>query len=467
MYGLILFDSFLAGADTELDYERYRIQMGFLVATFLFFIALMLRYTQKSWASPAVLFSLEWAVICFLSSLQLYGMYGVSDYTWFIIFVGSMSFLVGTGLGRNIRVKKSFICTNSDDDCLIRQPFISVKMFWLFMVILLIYSSFDFFQSMVLLQAGFTLDEIRAASVGNLEIEGFVYKIGALADTLRLVFSVIELIVVAAGIYYFVTDARKNYKLIVAVLILELMKSFSNGGRFNLAYMVVELVVCMILYKKIYRSSGKAFSKKTMKIIKFVVLFLAVTIVFITLLRRTQINELEKKYYKYICGNTVFFDLHVQRLRGADFLSLGYASLWGLWNFFFPFFHTLGFPHPQLYLSTGENIMDTQTFLQIGNDMSTNAFITPFYHLYADFRIPGVILGMVSFGIIAGYYYKKAIVNKDSYSIICYLIISQMIFKSLQHYPFTNSTYFFGMVVLLILGRSRRLGYQRRNFDRR
>ena len=96
--------------------------------------------------------------------------------------------------------------------------------------------------------------------------------------------------------------------------------------------------------------------------------------------------------------------------------------------------------------------MDTQTYREIGDELVTNAFITPFYHLYADFRWIGVIVGMFLFGAVAGYLYKKAKYYMDGTQIVYYLIISQMIFKTLQTYPLTMKEYIFALAAMIFLG---------------
>ena len=77
--------------------------------------------------------------------------------------------------------------------------------------------------------------------------------------------------------------------------------------------------------------------------------------------------------------------------------------------------------------------------------------LAPFYYLYADFRIFGIIIGMTVFGLIAGYIYRKAKDLNDETSVIFYLIISQMIFKTIYGYPFASKIYFWAIILMFII----------------
>lgn len=60
-------------------------------------------------------------------------------------------------------------------------------------------------------------------------------------------------------------------------------------------------------------------------------------------------------------------------------------------------------------------------------------------------------MGMFVFGVIVGYIYKKARYYQDGRHMVYYLIICQMIFKSLQMYPFSNKTYLSVLLIISIL----------------
>lgn len=424
--------------------------MGFVVTSILFFVGIILYSKKKTISSPDILFCLEWGAISFLASLQLYTLYEASLKTWMIILIGSLFFVVGTAFGNRIMIKRAKYDT--EGTVYHDNPLMNRRWFWIFVIFMVGYTLYDFLQSYRYLMMGYSLGEIREASVGIIKIPRFVRRTGGVAEYFGIIFSGIELFTVATGITYFISDMRKNFKMMVGVLAYVILRSFTNGGRFGLAYIVVEVFVCYSLYRSSEGYSGIILSQKAKKWMRGIILFVIAVILMVTLIRGAAINELIVKFYRYICGNVVFFDLHVQDLDQSQFWSLSFASLYGLWIIFLPILNKLGISYPQLYLDSVSKVMDTQTYREIGDELVTNAFITPFYHLYADFRWIGVIVGMFLFGAVAGYLYKKAKYYMDGTQIVYYLIISQMIFKTLQTYPLTMKEYIFALAAMIFLG---------------
>lgn len=427
--------------------------MGYFVAIFLFFCGIILYLIKRTFASPDIIFCLEWGIISLLASFGLFSMYSASNKTWIIILCGCISFLIGTFLTNMVKFKNGL---NSKNKCQVeyinktKEIFMKQKTFWILMGFMFIYTLYLLSKSIEFISLGYSLGEIREASVGMANINGYVRHTGFLAESIDLIFSTVKLIVNAVGINYFVFDMKKNYKMIVAILILEILLSFANGGRFGLTYIIIEVLVCVNLYKKSGKNINFYISSKLKKKVRKIVLILVTTIIIVTLVRGAKVNELIIKYYRYICGNIIFFDLHVPNIDNSGVYSFPFSGMYGLWAVILPIFNFIGIPYPKMYLYTVENVMTAQTFMKIGDNLHTNAFITPFYYLYADFRWFGVILGMFIFGIFASYTYKKATIYMDSRHIVYYLIVSQMIFKTLQTYPLANKSYVVAIFVIII-----------------
>ena len=174
-------------------------------------------------------------------------------------------------------------------------------------------------------------------------------------------------------------------------------------------------------------------------------------IVIVTIMRGAPIDELLKKYYRYTCGNTVLLDYHINRLNSNNILSLSFGGLFGFWSFILPIFHKIGLAYPTIYLDCINEVMVGQNFVEIGTDMYTNAFLSSFYHVYADFRIFGVIVGMLAFGIFCSFLYRKAITRKTPLFMVMYLIASQMIFKTLQEYFLSSAQYFLPILAIVLI----------------
>ena len=429
--------------------------MGYAVSLALLLIASTLHYCRKTWVHPDTLFCYEWGIISLLSSLHLFSMYATSDKTWCIIFVGAISFCIGTTFGSRMKLAGTI---QLQEGYLQRTPFFSDKLFWIIVFVSLLISVPDFIQSVKLMMRGVSLGAIREASYGIINLQDYNYKSGAFYQIFTLIKNILRYTVVAVAIESFVYDMRKGAKKLIIVGFTEVMISFTSGGRFAVAYLIVELMTCFGLYKRYGASVEYHISTKTKRWIKRLVVLLLGLIVVLTFIRGANVSDLVVKYYRYICGNIKFFDLHVEQLKESGFWSLGYAGLYGFWSTILPFFNMLGIAYPLRYLDTIQQVMNTQTFLSIGNRMSTNAFITPFYYLYADFRFIGVILGMFIFGVFAGIVFKKVTISMQPSYIVFYLVVAQMIFKTLQVFPLVSDAYFFGiffMAIIIKMGKKR------------
>lgn len=429
--------------------------MGYLVSGILVFLAWILYKKNGTIAAPEVLFCVEWSFISFLASLRLFGLYEVSWMTWMIVLAGSLSFLFGASFGKRIIVKYSISEERENADVFLMGK----KCFWIFLIIMTIYVLYDFSQTYQYLAAGYSLGQIREASVGMSEIVGYNRRTGALAEYIEIIVGVMELLVVASGITYFISDVKKNYKMILGVLFFETLYALTNGGRYGLAYIIIETLVGYFIYKSIKGQMQISLPKAVKRWMKRILVFIISMILIITLMRGAETSELIQKYYRYICGNMVFLDLHINKLNEIGYWSFSYAGLYGFWSIILPVLNSLGITYPENYLETITKVMDTQTFQKIGDNLVTNAFITPFYHIYADFRWVGLVIGMFIFGSIAGNIYKKARYYADGEHIAYYLILAQMIFKTLQTYPLASKNYVVVLILIFIVEKKRRYKY--------
>ena len=417
--------------------------MGFIIAFYLLISVFFMIKREKTLSSPNIIFYLLWGIIVFLASLRLFDLYDVTLKTWLIILIGCIFFLCGIRLSNRIKIVKSDNVNNDNN------TFISKKVFWILFFILCLYLFPNLIQTLYFMIKGYSLDEIRLASYGMTEIEGYV-RVSGVLEYIDLVFSIIELYVVAIGINFFVKNI-KNKDIMFAVFAYVIIKSLTFGGRFGIAYIIIEIIVCYFLYFSAKDGKKTDLHKKLTKYITRIILASSVVIVFLTLARGSQVSELLKKFYRYICGNIVFLDIKISEIDSIKFLSFSFAGFYGFWSTVLPFFNKIGILYPSIYIDTINNVMNTQLYREIGYSMTTNAFVTPFYHLYADFRIFGVIAGMTGFGFIAGYIYRKAKELNDETSIVFYLIISQMIFKTIYGFPFASKPYFWTIILMFII----------------
>lgn len=363
-----------------------------------------------------------WAIITFMASLRLFNMYEASAKVYSIILVGCVSYYIGV------------INTTHNLQAIANQQYklgfiYSKTFFWIAFFYVFISRIEPFIKSLVLLQAGTEMGEMR-----NMFFEQSQSPI----EVILGVFSnFLTPIVEVSGVLFFLTNIKKNFSCLLAISILVLMNSTISGGRFALAYLILELVIGYLLLK-----DRLLIQVKISKTFIFIVLFFFIfCILGITLLRGIEDEGMLEHYYVYLCGNIVFFDLKIPMIESISWHPFT-TAIWGFWAQFLPFIHAIGIPYPDWYLSLPNNVMNTQEQMLIGENLSFNAFSTPFYYLYADARWLGVIIGMYFFGFFAKRMYELVETSKSHQSLCFYIIVCQMSFNTIFSYPFVNNAYF-------------------------
>lgn len=362
-----------------------------------------------------------WALIVFFSSLHLFGMYEVSDRMYFLVLVGSVAFYLGN-YKTQVHIKNAGHIDKS-------ERYIPGYVFFISIIILVLMQVKPFIQSLLLQARGAELREIRT--------EFFEQDKSALQTLMETITSIFVPLLEAYGVVMFAKDMKKNIIYLLSVIVLVGMKSVISGGRWGIFFLLVELIICVSLFKK---SSLVKYAFKTKFFLVSIIALLVGSIVFVSLQRGIENEDLVKHYYMYLCGNMVFCDQRLPLLDnwGVFPLSIG---LWGLWYLIFPYLHFFGIPYPPWYSVVSDTVMTTQDTMPIGEDMYMNAFSTPFYYLYADTRWLGIIVGMFLWAKIAGKLYQRVIIEGSSKSIIFFLLSCQMIFNSIFMFPFVNTGY--------------------------
>ena len=417
--------------------------MGYINALLIFALFIISYKTDHFIYSPIAFFCLEWGIIILLASLRLFGLFEASFQTWLIISLGTFSYISGVLICKHfMHVEHGF----SNDSALF-----TTRSFCTILLIVIAFKIPQLFNSINALCHGASLDDIRHASYGLTKLQYYVdFDSSPIFQYLEVIISILELFIEAAGIEMFFYNNKSNYRYLLSVLLIVLIDSFINGGRFQVFYFLIEILACYEYYRKRMLSTSSK-RKVYSKYVFILIAFLCIVIFGLTIFRGTQINELFAKLYRYICGNIIFFDIHIQRINSNDFYSMSMAGLYGFWAILFPILHKFGLPYPKIYTETIIKVMNTQNFIKIGKRLMTNAFCTPYYYLYSDFRYFGVVLGMICFGIIVEFVYKNVEFSNGRKQLTLYLIVIQIIFMTLDAYPFSSKVYSITIIIILII----------------
>lgn len=424
-------------------------QVGYIVSAMLFIIAICDLKKERTIAAPIAFFCLEWGGISFLASLKLFSFFEASARTWLIILIGSLSFVAGSMFGRRIKFDSGLVLQDKPFNYNHRRR---LYFFYALLLLFFVIKTPELIECVSLLCKGTPLSLIRAARYNQTELDGYTSLRGVRHYLVHVFAPTIDLFAVALGILIYLLDIRKQKRVIFLLIVNEAIKVLLGGGRFDLAHFVIELVICFELIRK-RKLFSPLFLQRSKKIVIGLVVAACVAIVYVTTARSIDINEIFEHLYIYICGDVVLLDQKLKIFETTNIWARGLAGGFGFWSLFFTFTRVvLGISDPQLWVDVYKNIMTGQDVLQIGQDVYMNAFVTPYYYLYADFRLFGVVFGMLVFGILSGLLYRRAIQHPNIINIVPYLLISQMIFKTLHTYPLVSQHYMLTFVVFLIMG---------------
>ena len=327
-------------------------------------------------------------------------------------------------------------------------PFFNIPTFWIIFVFILFSTYKDFEYTLSFLEQGYTLGQVKhAMSTGDTSIVDYERGSGAIYRITKVVYPGFRLLVSAVGIHYYVKGGKWSSLYLVAIISLTILESFTTGGRLQVFQLIITLFVCYNLIYSRKSNTKFRFSKATIFISIGVLVF---AIIAVSMARGWEEEDFSEKYYRYLCGNIALLDYYLPKITDSTPYYLVWNSFNGLWGIIFPVLYFIfRIPKPDIYQNALNTINVTQDDVQIAPDTFMNAYTTPYYFLYADARIPGVILGMLLLGFLCGKIYANVKQNMTGRNIAYYVIVSHMIFQTLVSYPFTYSSYTF--VVLFFL----------------
>lgn len=400
--------------------------MGYVVFLSILFITVTTYLKEKKVESPIFVFGLLWTTVTLLAALRLYGLNDVSLKSWLIILIGTLSFFLGVMLSRRFCVRQIVMKNVQDKEYYIFSKKTYNILFAL--VVLLLFG--QALTSLKYFMSGTSLAQIRSAYYGLSALDGFQQKdTGSLSIYLNYIQGAVSRVLVAIGAVSFVENRRKLdlFKSILLVF----MSVIIAGGRYDILFLLIDLFVATQWVKK-QKTDYKPISFRMKRRIEIILILGFIAIIVVTILRGSTVNEVVKMFYTYICGNVALLDIHIGELDQIGAYSSGIAGLYGIVYFIYPILHFIGIPYSPKYLVTTTYVMTGQQWLQIGEDMYSNAMLTSYYYLYADFRYFGIVVGMLIMGYIIGKLHTKSFYRNDRCLIIYYMIACQCILTTIQ-----------------------------------
>ena len=406
--------------------------------TLVFGLVLLVEYIRTHTVStPIIIFVGLWFVVFVLGLFHPFGFVGYSSRAILNIGTGILCFIIGYYFilifNCHYKFKKQRIIQNEDFEL-----YINYKILLAVAVLSLLGSFISLIYAVFGMARGLSIADLRQSMLGYSDEE---YISNPILNAFIVYFAspAKKILIPFAAIFWF---QRVHFSFVYITLFSLLSDMFSTGGRVNLLYAIIVLIVVASYYRfKI--------SRRVKKRMIFFISIGVIAIIVVTLLRGSSVV---RTLYSYFSIPVPLYSTYSQHLLEDDFISYGGAT-------FYPFFYV--FNMIVKCLGGRSEFLDNLVYY-VGYPQDTwvgglfdrgvyNAFSTQFYYFYMDFRIVGIVLFSLLFGIICGQFYYSSFVRRKTYCLPWYLLLVQAMFGSFVIWQLGSTKFFVACVIMLIV----------------
>ena len=379
----------------------------------------------------------------FFAILQLYNFYGLSNSTFFLLFIGLFSVFLGFFIGGK---KKIAIHNNSHNS----KHSYNEKIMLAINILILLFIIVRVLVLLRLIVSGYSWWNIRLIASGN-DGENFSSYWGS-SIVYNIYTYVIAPIIYMEAPMLIIMIYNKKYRdnrLVILLLINFGLFSVMTVSRNLMSFLVVYFVVGFFVFHKHKDPKVRNSIKKFKKFIPIVILILIAAIWKISSLRDTEEDILETLYI-YMVGGLPSLEYRLNYYFYPTY-TFGLYTLRGFIRPLLLVIHIFGFDDPSIYQTVVQIASDCEAYVPIGDDVRMNAYATIFYSLFRDGGYIGIVIGSVLFGWIMKISYNSMKRKDDIRSYVIYFLIIQQIFFSMARFYFVFPTRAFSYVWAFIL----------------
>ena len=396
------------------------------------------------------LFLLEWIVVMFLAKQKIYGLYDVSASVEQIVLIGCVAFLCGHIVSIVLR-KYRFVAKRNSN----RETFYSLRyeMLYVLGIVCVLYFLPQFIKALGALLSGNSMNAIRLLVQD--ETSGFSSgsKIKNLLSNFIVLPSATALEALCIADFWV---GKKDKKLLIITATVVLFRIVSDAGLTPLVNLAMYLIFGYLVTHKRREIKSNREAKKDRKLVRRCSV-IGLGIILIISLARTS-STLSRQLYFYFAKSPVLFSQWKEAVDSANLVTYGLTSLNGyIFSIVYLVKNLLGLNYPKLLQSSYDMIAATdsvwKTIAQGGT--AANAYVSAFWFMYTDYRIIGVIIGMLCYGYIVSRTYFKLINQKNVYRLAIYLLLLQGVMFSFIRFPFAKPYYALAFIIIYLASRKR------------
>lgn len=397
---------------------------------------------EKIIINPVTVFSAEWAVILFFSSISLLTLYTPKDSTYMLIFYGILFFLLGYALNRHFFSK--LLVRNKE----VTSSYLNYNFSYILLIITTLYYIFDLYR--IINTVGiFTLQNVQRA----LQDSVVEYNNSPFRVLLLLVFvqpGSIVLPIIASVDFWF---GKKKKGLFFGTLIMLIIKMLASASRSTLIsfiiYFIISGFICLHTSKKgIFSTTTRNYFKKNKKMINYSVILGILLFGLMTVSRGATIA---RNIYLNFAMPPIMFEKWINNITDPNLIGYGQASLNGfLYIILWPISKLLGTNMPELFSRVYELIMNTDTQWQwIGDKIIANAYVSLFWFGYVDGKLIGIIIESFIFGWVNSITFRNAIKYTSQQNVAIYCMMFYSVLFSFVRMQFSMTNFVMSFIYIL------------------
>lgn len=398
---------------------------------------------------PLIVFNVLWALILSLESMHLFGLFVSRDLIYQLIYWGIISFDIGYLVYSAFRSKFSFGDRASLDGSYVPR----YQLLYVLAYICIAFYFRDALTSFQLLLSGNSMGQIRELIQANSSL--YTSSGSKIVNALLVLIvtpgaQVVELV---GAIDYW--NGNKHKQLFYLALALMLLSSISEGGRTSIvSFLVYMLTGYMFSNVKLTRNAKQLTpTRHTRQYSLFFTIGLLVAFLGWFTVSRTG-QTFAKNIYLYFAMEPYMFDLWARRVDELNLWGFTEASLNGFsFAGLYVLKNILGAPFPAHWQAIYDLIRSTDSQWQIVTNISTqaNAYVSGFWFLYLDGRLPGVVSGMLIYGGFMAGRYASAIKFRSVRSVSLLAFSIQGLLYFFIRFPFSNIYYAIAFFMILTI----------------
>lgn len=420
------------------------------------------RMTHR-WLNPMSVLCWMWSGIFFLSALELYNINKAQDNSYLLMFFGVVAYSIGFALIYIVfRNRRLIIRGWRTGNKVTRYEWkINYTILYTLGTIAILYFMVSFLKVANIYLSGNGLAQIRLMAQTRTEVAGGI--VSKLMNAFRVLIIIpysLAIIPVTAAEFWF---GKKDKKLLVICITTIGLRILSEGGRINLLYLLMDLLISFSYTagnkkSRLNKAAAKLFKRNKRKMKMFSI---AVVLVLIIASFSRAGDNLKRFTYYYFAMEPYMFEKWKDIVDASNVYGYGIASFNGFVFAILYFIKNIfGVNFPTHFNSVYQIILDSDSQWQVITTTSgrANAYVSAFWYFYLDGRIMGIIIMGAIYGVLMAAFFLQVQKNVNVKSIALYCFAFQSVYMTFSGFSFASIYYCIAFLILMIFSFRKRLG---------